>query len=379
MDIRPFRISASDAELADLHERLRRTRWPDAIPGSGWAYGTDLEYLKDLCGYWLSSFDWRDAERRLNEFPQYTTEIDGQQLHFIHARSPRDDARPLLLLHGWPGSVVEFMHVMGPLTDPESHGGAAGDAFHVVAPSLPGFGWSGPTREAGWHPGRISDAFAALMTELGYDRFYCQGGDYGSLISSQLALRLPERVRAIHITFVLAPPVGPGDPGVTPEELALMSEQELYNLTETAYVALQSTKPQSIAYSLVDSPVALAAWITEKFHAWTDNDGRIESAVSRDDLLANITAYWLTATGGSSGRLYFETAAAGFMGPSTRRVEVPVAVAVFPRELYRVSRRMAEGQYNVVRWSEQPKGGHFAALEVPGLLVEDIRTAFRGM
>lgn len=375
-EVKPFTVNVPAEVLDDLRRRLANTRWPDQIVGSGWDYGTDIDYLRSLVDYWQNSFDWRDVERKINEFPQYTTLIDGQNIHFLHARSRVPGARPLILLHGWPGSPLEFLKLIGPLTDPVAHGGRSEDAFHVIVPSLPGFAFSGPTADRGWHEGRIADALSRLMETIGYSSFFVHGGDYGSLVASQLASRHPDQVRALHLTLIVVGglPADDGDP--TPEERALAAELTNHVQRETGYIALQATKPQTVAYSLVDSPVGLAAWIVEKLKAWTDNGGDLESVVSRDEMLANITTYWVTATGGSSVRLYFETAAAGMMGVPPTRNDIPVSVAVFPRELYRTSRRIAEYHYNVVRWTQHPVGGHFAALEQPDLLILDLRASF---
>ncbi|BCW05888.1 epoxide hydrolase family protein [Arthrobacter sp. NtRootA1] len=379
MEFRPFSVDVSDEVLADLDRRLAGTRWPDAIPGSGWTYGADLGYLRELVTYWKDHFDWRAFEKRFNAFPQFTTIIDGQHVHFLHVKSPEAEAKPLLLLHGWPSSPLEFLKVIGPLSNPVAHGGRAEDAFDLVIPSVPGFAFSGPTTEAGWHPGRIADAFAELMTGLGYDTFFAHGGDFGSVLAGQLSVRHPDRVAGLHVTFLVTGGLRPEDGDPTAEEAQLAADQAVYNMVETGYLALQATKPQTIAYSLVDSPVGLAAWIVEKLNTWTDNGGVLESVLSKDEILANIMTYWVTATGGSSGRLYFETGAAGMMGPSSERVESPVAVAIFPHELYRATRRVAEHHYNVVRWTPQAKGGHFPALEQPQLLATDIRESLRAM
>lgn len=379
MDFSPFSVSVRDSVLDDLRARLAHTRWPDQISGAGWSYGSDLQYMQGLCDYWASSFDWRASERRLNEFPQFTTTIDGQRIHFIHVRSPESNARPLLLLHGWPSSVLEFMKIIGPLSDPVAHGGTADQAFDVIVPSLPGFGWSGQTTERGWHAKRIADAFAELMSGLGYGTFSIHGGDYGAVVAGLLGADHTHRIEALHLTFLVTGGLKPEDGEPTAEERQLFEVQRVYNATETAYISMQSTKPQTIAYALADSPVALAAWIVEKFNAWTDNEGDLESAISTDEILANITTYWVTGTGGSSARLYFESAAAGFRGPNSLRLAVPTSVAVFPKEPYRTSRRIAEHHYNVVRWTEMPRGGHFPASEQPELLIADIRSSLAAM
>lgn len=376
--IERFTVTVPESDLDDLRDRLDRTRWPDQLPGAGWGYGTDRDYLQALIEYWRTGYDWRKAEARLNAWPNYVTEVDGQRLHFVHARSAEPGARPLLLGHGWPSTPAEFLEVIGPLTDPRRHGGTAADAFHVVIPSIPGFGWSGPTTEPGWHPGRVAQAYLTLLRELGYEQFYAQGGDYGAVIATQMGLIAPERFLGLHLNFLVTAGLRPEDGEPTEVEAKLATEQAVYNATETGYIALQATKPQTIAYALVDSPVALAAWIVEKFHRWTDHGGDLESVLTKDEILTTVTTFWLTGTGGSSGRLYFETGAAGMMGPAAERVAVPTSVAVFPKELYPATRRIAEYHYDVVRWAEQPRGGHFPAAEQPELYVADVRAAFAG-
>ena len=371
-EIQPFDITVPDEVLDDLMDRLERTRWPDQIPDTGWDYGTNLAYLQDLCAYWRTEYDWREHEARLQAWEHFRTEIDGQAIHFIHAPSPVASARPLLLSHGWPGSVVEFLHVIDPLRDPEAHGGDPADAFHVVAPSLPGYGWSGPTTDRGWHPKRIALAFAELMARLGYDGYLAQGGDWGSMITTQIGLQDPDHVAGIHLNMLIAIP-GPDDE-LTDEEQQAMADAMAVMSDGAGYQQIQGTRPQTLSYGLNDSPAGLAGWIAEKFHAWTDNDGTIESAVSRDDLLTNITTYWVTGTINSSTRLYYEAMKAGLFGLQGARVEVPSAGAIFPREILRASRRFAERMYDIRHWSTFDRGGHFAALEEPDLLVEDIRS-----
>ncbi len=370
-EIRPFDITVAEEVLVDLHDRLGRTRWPDQIPDTGWEYGTNLAYLQELCAYWRDEYDWRTHEARLQAWDHFATEIDGQRIHFIHAPSPVEGARPLLLSHGWPGSVVEFLSVIDPLRDPEAHGGSAEDAFHVVAPSLPGYAWSGPTTDRGWDPKRIALAFVALMDRLGYDGYLAQGGDWGSMISTQIGLLDPDHCAGIHLNMLIAVP-GPDDV-LTEEEQSAMADAMTIMGDGAGYQAIQGTRPQTLGYGLHDSPAGLAGWIAEKFHAWTDNDGTIESAVSRDDLLTNITTYWVTGTINSSTRLYYEAKKSGLFGLQGAKVEVPSAGAVFPGEILRASRRFAERIYNIQHWSTFDRGGHFATLEEPDLVVEDIR------
>jgi microsomal epoxide hydrolase len=374
----PFTIHTDQSVLDDLRDRLRRTRWTDQMAGTGWDYGTDVDYLRELCGYWADGFDWRATEARLNRWPHLRTTIDGTQVHAIHATSPHPGAVPLLLTHGWPGSVIEFLGVIDRLVDPPSYGGDAADAFHVVCPSLPGYGWSGPTPEPGWHVRRVADAWAELMTRLGYPRFAAQGGDWGGLITAQLGAYHPQRLLGIHLNLV--PPPRP-----TKEQLAMASPAELESLTamkrfqetETGYQAIQGTKPQTLAHGLADSPAGLAGWIIEKFRTWSDCGGDVEKAFSRDDLLANLTTYWVTETIGSSIRLYYESLHAGLFGAPDQPITVPTGVAVFPREIYIPPRRFVESHYDVRSWNEMPRGGHFAAMEQPELFVADVAAFFR--
>jgi microsomal epoxide hydrolase len=372
--IQPFRIDIPQADLDDLRERLARTRWPDEAPGVGWDYGIPLGYVRDLAEYWRTGYDWRVNERRLNEFPQFTTEIDGQRVHFLHVRSPEADATPLIMTHGWPGSVVEFTEVIGPLTDPRSHGGDPADAFHLVLPSIPGYAFSSPLRETGWNVHRVALAWDELMTRLGYDRYGAQGGDWGSSISRELGIVAPERVTGVHLTLLLG--AGPSDQDdLTEAEQARLARAKRFRETGLGYGAIQSTRPQTLAYGLTDSPVGQLAWITEKFREWTDGE-LPEDAVDRDQLLTNITLYWLTGTAGSSARLYLESARSRAWGPPAPSV-APTGVAVFPFEIAPPIRRFAEQANDVVHWSEFDRGGHFAAMEEPDLLVGDIRKFFR--
>ena len=385
--IRPFQISISDAALADLAERLQRTRLPDQLSNqqanqqadSDWAYGTDMAWLKNLLDYWREDFDWRAQEASLNRFDQYVTQIDGVDMHFIHQRSPHAQARPLLLTHGWPGSIVEFRHIIDALTHPEQHGGSADDAFHVIAPSLPGFAFSGKPTEPGYNPERMAHMLASLMQRLGYPRYGAQGGDWGGIINRILAARYPERLIGLHSNFVLAS--APRDPAIlaaTPAaDLERREARQAYMANEVGYQQIQGTKPQTLGVGLNDSPAGLAAWIGEKFHGWSDlPDGDIDSKFSKDDLLTNISVYWFTQSITSSARIYYENRATPMREP-LGFVSVPTAGAIFPKEIYLTPRLWAEQSYNIVRWTEMPRGGHFAALEETQLLLEDIRAFFR--
>jgi epoxide hydrolase len=375
----PFTIHVDDAVLADLKQRLARTRFPGEIPGSGWDYGANLAYLKTLVAYWHDRFEWRAAERRLNQFNQFTTNIDGLDVHFIHQRSKNPNAMPLAITHGWPGSIVEFSRIIPLLTDPAAHGGNAADSFHVVAISLPGFGFSGNPAERGFGPERIAGILATLMARLGYTRYGLQGGDWGSSISRFDAINDAGHVAGLHINFCLAgPPAGSRDPneGVPAAELERTRARQAFFETERGYFLEQSTKPQTIGSALDDSPAGLAAWIVEKFRAWSDSGGDVEKSFSRDDLLTNVMLYWVTQTATSSARIYYENQRAP---AAARRVEVPTACAVFPKEISIPPRKWVEAAYNLTRWTEMPRGGHFAALEEPQLLAEDIRAFFRSV
>jgi epoxide hydrolase len=375
-EIRPFRIEVPQADLDDLADRLDRTRWPDELPGVGWDYGVPAGYLRDLAEYWRTRYDWRAAEARLNDLPQFTTTIDGTNVHFLHVRSAEPDALPLVVTHGWPGSVVEFLDVIGPLTDPRAHGGDPADAFHLVVPSIPGYGFSGPTTERGWHVGRIAAAWAELMRRLGYRRYGAQGGDWGSAVSRALGLADRDHVLGVHVNMLFSTP--PKDAAelaeLTDEERARLGMLDRYRGELSGYMKIQSTRPQTLAYALTDSPAGQLAWIVEKFREWTDSARVPEDAVDRDQMLTNVMLYWLTRTAGSSARLYRE-AAAGWGGrePST----VPTGVAVFPHDLVAPVRRLAERHDRIVHWSEFDRGGHFAAMEEPDLLVADVRAFFR--
>ncbi|MEV1129641.1 epoxide hydrolase family protein [Agromyces sp. NPDC049794] len=377
-EIQPFRIDIPQADLDDLNRRLAGTRWPDELPAVGWTYGVPVSYLQHLAEYWRTSYDWRAHEAKLNEFPQFTTTIDGQNIHFLHVRSPEPDALPLIITHGWPGSIVEFMDIIGPLTDPRAHGGDPADAFHVIAPSMPGFAFSGPTREAGWDMARIARAWAELMGRLGYTRYGAQGGDTGSVISPTLGRIDAEHVVGVHVNGGLGFPTG------DPSELAELNDAELARLGAlqaqmqdgTGYAILQSTRPQTVGFGLADSPAGQLAWIVEKFKEWTDPSAELpEDAVDLDQLLTNVSVYWLTGTATSSARLYKEGQSS--WGQQTERSEVPSGVAVFPGDFG--IRPIAERDHHVVHWSEFDRGGHFPAMEVPELLIEDVRTFFRAL
>ena len=372
--VEDFRIAIPQSALDDLHERLVRTRLPEQIPDAGWDYGMELGYLTELLAYWRDEYDWRRAEARLNAFDHFLTEIDDTRVHFLHARSPEPDALPLIVTHGWPGSIVEFLDIIGPLSDPRAHGGDPQDAFHVVCPSIPGYAFSGPTHERGWNRDASAHAFAELMAGLGYSRYGAQGGDWGSMISTQIGLADPEHVAGVHLNMVIAfPPSDVDMTALSDAERDSLASLDHYQRDENGYARIQGTRPQTIGYALDDSPAGLAAWIVEKFRAWTDCNGDVESCLTKDVMLDNIMLYWLTGTAHSAGRLYYEIEHGGASAPNAR-LEAPVGVAAFPREVMRFPRSWAEHRYNVVRWTDMPRGGHFAALEQPELLVDDVRS-----
>jgi pimeloyl-ACP methyl ester carboxylesterase len=378
MEPRRFRIRVPEEVLVDLRERLGRVRWPDEVPGSGWRYGTELAYMKELVAYWRERYDWRAQEARLNEFQQFTVPLAGIDLHFIHQPGVGPNPLPLLLSHGWPGSVWEFYKLIPLLTDPARFGGDPADAFTVVAPSLPGYGFSFRPNQPRFGVVEIADAFAALMTHvLGYRRFAAQGGDWGSFITARLGFAHADPLVGIHLNMMplrrdVARPANP-----TEEEAKYLDELQEWLREETGYQWIQGTKPQTLAYGLTDSPVGLAAWIVEKFRTWSDCGGDVESRFSKDELLTNVTIYWATGAINSSFWPYYARLHDGWPIPEGARIEVPTAHAVFPREIVRPPRAWAERVFNIRRWTPMPAGGHFAALEEPERLAEDIRAFFR--
>ena len=372
-EIRPFRIDVPDAELEDLRDRLARTRWPDELPGVGWSYGVALDYVKDMTEYWLTSFDWRKQEAVLNEFPQFTTTIDGTNVHFLHVRSPESNATPLILTHGWPGSVAEFLDVIGPLSDPRSHGCDAVDAFDLVIPSIPGYGFSGPTKDTGWDSARIAKAWDALMKSLGYERYGAHGGDAGALITRELGILKPEGLIGVHVLQIFAFPSG------DPDEMARLDDFEKEGMAilanfeaQSGYLKIQQTRPQTLAYGLTDSPAGQLAWNSELFAGF---GGEAAQTLDRDRFLTHVSIFWFTATPGSSARQYLEDAKSG-AGYREVPNETPTGVSVFPND-FRSVRAFAERSNNIVHWSQMDRGGHFATSDAPDLLVEDLRTFFR--
>jgi pimeloyl-ACP methyl ester carboxylesterase len=385
--IHPFRIDIPQADLADLRSRLAATRWPDAYTADDWSRGVPLGYLKRLAAYWAGEFDWRAQEAALNEFPQFTTDIDGQRIHFFHVRSPEPGALPLILTHGWPSSPVEFTKVIGPLTDPRAHGGDPADAFHVVVPSLPGYGFSNPISEAGFNLFGVARYWAELMSRLGYDRFAAQGTDVGSGVAGMLPLTAPGRVVGVHLSgTAAAPPFAPALEldGLSPADRVRAEQFNRFREDGTGYLAIQSTRPQTLAYSLNDSPAGQLAWITEKFREATDPAAELpEDAVDKDQMLTNISLYWFTGSGASTAHAVYEgmrawkelVAQQPGGAESWAGQGPPTGVAVFAADT--TIRGLMDPQGAIKHWSEYDRGGHFAAMEAPDLLSQDIRTFFR--
>ena len=370
----PFSIAVPDAELIDLRDRLARTRWPEPQTVDDWSQGVPLAYLREICEHWRTAYDWRVVEAKLNTLDQFRTEVDGLGIHFIHQRSPQLDALPLVITHGWPGSVVEFLKVIGPLTDPTAHGGSADDAFHVVCPSLPGYGWSDKPTIAGWGIEHVASAWTTLMGELGYDRFGAQGGDWGSMVTSAIGANHAEHVAGIHLNMAIALPTQDSMSSLTDAEQSAIEGMQHYQRWDSGYSKQQSTRPQSLGYGLADSPAGQCAWILEKLWAWTDCDGHPENALNRDEMLDDITLYWLTNTAASSARLYWESFESGSLG----EVAVPTGISVFPREIFRTSERWARARFTDLRhFNALERGGHFAAWEQPDTFVDEVRTFFR--
>ncbi|MCC2655312.1 MAG: epoxide hydrolase [Panacagrimonas sp.] len=368
--ITPFRVAIAQSDLDDLHDRLRRTRWPERETVDDWSQGVPLAKARELVDHWLNRYDWRRCEAALNALPQFTTEIDGQTLYFIHVRSKHAGATPLLMTHGWPGSVLEFLQVIGPLSDPTAHGGSADDAFHLVIPALPGFGFSGKPTAKGWSVPRIARAWTVLMKRLGYEEYVAQGGDWGAAVTSALGLMRPAGLRGIHVNMPIVMPREPGT-NLSADEAAMLKKMHEYAEWDSGYSHQQSTRPQTLGYGLADSPVGQAMWIYEKFWRWTDCDGDTLNALSHDQVLDIVTQYWLTNSGASSGRLYWESYKGGFFA---MKIDIPVGCSIFAKEIYRAPRSWAEAcMSKLVYWNELPKGGHFAALEQPATFVQEVR------
>jgi microsomal epoxide hydrolase len=374
MTARSFRIDVPDAVLADLRERLTNTRWPDDLPGESWSHGADVAYIRELCEYWRTSYDWRTHEAALNAYPQFMSTIDGVDIHYWHVRGNGPSPLPLMLVHGWPGSIFEFHHLIGPLTDPAAHGGDPADAFDVVVPALPGYGWSGKPKEPGWGPTRTAAAFDVLMTrELGYARYGTQGGDWGSIITSLMAANHSEHVAGAHINMLFASP--PPELAQSDQAKPYLEAAAAFQRDETGYSLTHGTKPMSLGIAQADSPAGIAAWIVEKFRTWSDCNGDVESVYTKDQLLTNIMFYWAPNSIASAANMYYESRREG--RPRWPETKVPVGVAMFPKELARCPRSWVEGRLKIQQWTEMPRGGHFAALEQPDLLLDDVRSFFR--
>ena len=372
--ITPFVLDVPQADLDDLQRRLADTRWPERETVDDWSQGAPLAKVRALCDYWRTGYDWRRCEARLNGLGQFKTEIDGLGVHFLHVRSPHPNALPLLITHGWPGSVIEFLKVVGPLTDPVAHGGRAEDAFHVIAPSVPGFGFSDKPSASGWNIKRIADAFITLMARLGYERWVAQGGDVGAFVSTAIGVARPAGCLAIHLNMPLAGPTPEDRENPTPAEEASLAASAEFARTGQGYSAQQSTRPQTLGYGLADSPAGQAAWIYEKLWAWSDNQGAPEDVFTLDEMLDNIMLYWLPAAAASAARHYWE----GARLRASSRLDLPVGVSIFPKEISRPSRRWAERRMsNIIYWRELDRGGHFAAWEQPELFVQELRDCFR--
>ena len=382
MDVQPFKIEVPDAVLEDLRERLARTRWPDEIPGSGWDYGANLAHMKELMEYWRTGFDWRAQEKALNSYSHFRANVDGMGIHFIHERGKGPDPMPLIITHGWPGSVFEELKIIPLLTDPASYGGDPADSFDLVIPSLPGYGFSDRPSQRGMSHFRVADLWAKLMTEgLGYRRFGAQGGDWGAIVTARLGYAHPDKLIGIYMTAVggAQPYMGPGSRELSQREQEFIEEREAWRKDEGAYFHIQATKPQTLGYGLNDSPTGLAAWIVDRFRTWGKNETDEEKRryYTRDEILTNITIYWVTQTINSANRLYYEVDHSPWNFKQGERIRVPSALALFPRDQNHPPREWGERIYNVQHWREMPEGGHFNAMEEPELLAEDIRAFFR--
>ena len=372
--IRPFKIAISDDTLNDLKQRLANTRWPEKETVKDWSQGIPLAYTQEVCDYWLNSYDWRAREALLNKYPQFMTELNGLDIHFIHARSPHPQARPLLMTHGWPGSMVEFQKVIGPLIDPVAHDGSAEDAFHVVCPALPGYGFSGKPNDTGWSIEKIAETWNQLMIRLGYEEYFAQGGDWGAAVTAAIGMQNLGNCQAIHLNMVIVEPDPATMDDLTPLEQSALAGMQHYSDHDSGYSKQQSTRPQTVGYGLNDSPVGQMAWILEKYWAWMDCDGHPENVLTKDELLDNIMLYWCNASAASSARLYWES----FNDLSRDEIVLATGCSVYPKEIFRASRRWAERRFkNLIHWNELDKGGHFAAFEVPETFIKEVRNCFR--
>ena len=382
MAVQPYKIEIPDSVLDDLKSRLERTRWPDELPGTGWDYGSNLDYVKELVEYWRTKFDWHAQEKLINSFSHFKSKVDGLNIHFIHEKGKGPNPMPLVITHGWPGTFFEMYKVIPMLSDPASHGGDPADAFDVVAPSMPGYGFSDATDKRGLSVLSISDLWAKLMSEnLGYQKFAAQGGDWGARVTAKLGLSHGDKVIGIHTTSTSSPTPyqGPGTRELSETENAMLAQRVQWLADEGGYSHIQATKPQTLSYGLNDSPAGLAAWIVEKYRTWSDCGGDVESRFTKDELLTTITIYWVTQSINSSTRLYYESFFQAWDLAKDEKIQVPVAIASFPRENSVPLREWAERSFNIQQWTDMPSGGHFAALEEPDRLVEDIRKFFRGL
>jgi microsomal epoxide hydrolase len=378
--VEPFKIEIADSVLEDLRERLDRTRLPDEVPNTSWEYGANLSYIKELVEYWRTRYDWRQHEARLNRFNHFKANIDGLAIHFIHARGRGPNPKPLLLSHGWPGSIYEFMEIIPMLTDPAAHDADAAQSFDVVAPSLPGYGFSGHPETRAMNVQAIAEVFHNLMREaLGYQRYCAQGGDWGSAITSRLAEVHGESLYGIHVNLVFVGGRTRRDGDLSKEEKIFLADLDHFRREETGYQEIQGTKPQTLAYGLNDSPAGLAAWIVEKFRTWSDCGGEVERRFTKDQLLTNVMIYWVTQTINSSTRLYYESRHHPWRPDPGKRIETPTAAALFPGEILKPPRAWAEEAFNIKRWTVMPSGGHFAAMEEPKLLADDMRAFFSSL
>jgi epoxide hydrolase len=375
----PFTIDVPPSEIDDLRARLALTRWPEREVVDDWSQGTPLKYLQEVCEYWATEYDWYRVQEHVNQYPQFKTNIDGVEIHLLHIRSPEPQARPLLLTHGWPGSIVEFLKVVEPLTNPQVHGGQASDAFHLVIPALPGYGFSGKPTTTGWSVQKIAEAWDTLMARVGYERYFAQGGDWGAAITTAIGVRQSESgggCAGIHVNMPLAGPDPATMDDLTDAERDALAATKFYQQWDSGYSKQQSTRPQTIGYSLVDSPAGLAGWILEKFHRWMDCDGHPENVATRDELLDNLMFYWLTKSGASSARLYWES----FGKNSGGLITIPSGCSMFPKEIFRTSERWMRKRYqDLVYWNKLDKGGHFAAFERPETYVTEVRACFAKM
>ena len=380
MKVRPFTIAVENSVLDDLRQRLADTRWPDEIPNTGWDYGSNLTYIKELVDYWRTDFDWRAQEAKLNAFNHFKSEVDGLDIHFIHEKGKGPNPIPLIITHGWPSCFFEMTKIIPLLADPASHGGDAADSFDVVAPSLPGFGFSDHAQDRGMEIQRVAGMWNKLMTQnLGYPKFGAQGGDIGSGVTARLGFAHSDTLYGIHLTSITRPTpyLGPGSKPVTDAEQALITQRDKWFQDEGGYNHIQGTKPQTLAYGLNDSPVGLAAWIVEKYRTWSDCGGDVEKSYSKDELLTIVTIYWVTQTISSSTRMYFENQKNVWTMDKDKKIPAPAGMAMFPQEISKPPREWGERSYDVRRWTEMTRGGHFAALEEPQLLAEDVRAFFR--